>query len=199
MIFFQMAKCGYTQVDLEKLLNQKKTLPDNWVSIITGQAEWNVTNSAFIGNKSRKIYSSNPNGTTALITITYQFSLKNVSKSPFFVDTAKRLSVVYFPNKGTFYTGYDIIVDGRPVVLKFPFHVYYLDSTYMVLEHLDGVNFDYDTGKILSDEELKKRMAENREKSKNQPGNYDVADSKKNGSKKSEEGVRLVELLSIKN
>jgi len=195
ILFFPIAKCGYTQVDLEKLLNQKKVLPANWVSIITGQADWNVTNSVPIGNKSRKIYPSIP----ALLTITYQFSLTNISKSPFFVDTTKTLSVVYFPNEGTFYTSYTIMLDGKLFTLKFPFQVYYLDSTYMALEHLDEIHFDYDSGKILSDEELEKKMAENREKSKNQPGSYDVSDSKKGKIKQSEEGVRLVELLSIKN
>ena len=207
ILFFQIAKCGYTQVDLEKLLNQKKVLPANWVSIITAPTEWNVTNSVLIGNKSRKIHPSNPHGNPALIIIAYQFSLKNVSKSPFFVvskssffvDTLKTLSVVYFPNEGTFYTSYTIMLDGKPFTSKFPFQAYYLDSTYMALEHLDQIHFDYDSGKILSDEELEKRMAENREKSKNQPGSYDVTDSKKGRIKKSEEGVRLVELLSIKN
>ena len=199
MLFFQIARCGYTQVDLEKLLNQKKVLPANWVSIITAPTEWNVTNSVLIGNKSRKIHPSNPHGNPALIIITYQFSLTKVSKSPFFVDTTKTLSVVYFPNEGTFYTSYTIMLDGKLFTLKFPFQVYYLDSTYMALEHLDEIHFDYDSGKILSDEELEKKMAENREKSKNQPGSYDVSDSKKGKIKQSEEGVRLVELLSIKN
>ncbi len=194
-LYFILSREAYTQVTLENLLTQKKVLPANWVSIITGQAEWNVTNSVPIGNKSRKIYPSIP----ALIIMTYQFSLTNVSKSPFFVDTTKTLSVVYFPNEGTFYTSYTIMLDGKPFTSKLPFQVYYLDSTYMALEHLDQVHFDYETGKILSDEELEKRMAENREKSKNQPGNYDVSDSKKGRIKKSEEGVRLVELLSIKN
>ena len=194
-LYFILSKEVYTQVRLENLLTQKKVLPVNWVNIITSQAKWNVTNSVPIGNKSRKIYPSIP----ALITITYQFSVTNISKSPFFVDTTKTLSVVYFPNEGTFYTSYTIMLDGKPFTLKFPFQVYYLDSTYMALEHLDEIHFDYDSGKILSDEELEKRMAENREKSKNQPGNYDVTDSKKGRTKKSEEGVRLVELLSIKN
>jgi len=194
-LYFILSKEVYTQVRLENLLTQKKVLPVNWVNIITSQAKWNVTNSVPIGNNSRKIYPSIP----ALITITYQFSLTNISKSPFFVDTTKTLSVVYFPNEGTFYTSYTIMLEGKPFTLKFPFQVYYLDSTYMALEHLDEIHFDYDSGKILSDEELEKRMAENREKSKNQPGNYDVTDSKKGRTKKSEEGVRLVELLSIKN
>jgi len=194
-LYFILSKEVYTQVRLENLLTQKKVLPVNWVNIITSQAKWNVTNSVPIGNNSRKIYPSIP----ALITIAYQFSLTNISKSPFFVDTTKTLSVVYFPNEGTFYTSYTIMLEGKPFTLKFPFQVYYLDSTYMALEHLDEIHFDYDSGKILSDEELEKRMAENREKSKNQPGNYDVTDSKKGRTKKSEEGVRLVELLSIKN
>ena len=194
-LYFILSKEVYTQVRLENLLTQKKVLPVNWVNIITSQAKWNVTNSVPIGNNSRKIYPSIP----ALITITYQFSLTNISKSPFFVDTTKTLSVVYFPNEGTFYTSYTIMLEGKPFTLKFPFQVYYLDSTYMALEHLDEIHFDYDSGKILSDEELEKRMAENREKSKNQPGSYDVSDSKKGKIKQSEEGVRLVELLSIKN
>ena len=206
-LYFILSREAHTEVTLDNLLTQKKVLPVNWVSIITGQTEWNVTNSVLIGNRSRKIYPSNPHGNPALIIITYQFSLKNVSKSPFFVvskspffvDTLKTLSVVYFPNEGTFYTSYTIMLDGKPFTSKFPFQVYYLDSTYMALEHLDQVHFDYDSGKILSDEELEKRMAETREKSKNQPGNYDVSDSKKGRTKKSEEGVRLVELLSIKN
>jgi hypothetical protein len=196
---FILSREAYTQATLENLLTQKKVLPVNWVNIITSQAEWNVTNSVPIGNNSRKIYPSILHGNPALITITYQFSLTKVSKSPFFVDTTKTLSVVYFPKEGTFYTSYTIMLDGKPFTLKFPFQVYYLDSTYMALEHLDEIHFDYDSGKILSDEELEKRMAENREKSKNQPGSYDVSDSKKKRSKKSEEGVRLVELLSIKN
>lgn len=198
-LYFILSSEAYTQVTLENLLTQKKVLPVNWVNIITGQAEWNVTNSVPIGNKSRKIYPSILHGNPALIKITYQFSLTKVSKSPFFVDTTKTLSAVYFPNEGTFYTSYTIMLEGKPFTSRLPFQVYYLDSTYMALEHLDQVYFDYDTGKILSDEELEKRMAENREKSKNQPGNYDVSDSKKGRIKKSEEGVRLVELLSIKN
>ena len=200
ILFFQIAKCGHTQVDLEKLLNQKKALPSDWITILTIQSKWNIIDWTFIGERSRKIYPPNEawkSGDSQ--TYIYQFTTLNISKFPFIVDSINTLPVVYFPGEGTFYTSYTIMLDGKPFVIKYPYQIFYLDSDTLALEHLDQNHFDYNTGKILSDEELQRRLAETQRQMKNQPGNYDVTDKSKKRGKNAKEGLRIIELLSIKN
>lgn len=195
IILFCCQFCLYSlgQTDLEKILDQKRSVPENWVAMISAASKWNVTDWTLIGDQSRKAYPPNAalkgNATKAP---TYQFTVSNVSKFPFIVDSLNTLPAVYFSAEGTFYIVHTIIIEKKAIDLKYPFKVHYLDSTKMVLEHLNDILFDYDTGKTLSKEELKKKMSE---RSKNPPGSYDVLDkSKKRG--KPEEELRIVELLS---
>jgi len=200
ILFFQIVKCGYTQVDLEKLLNQKKALPSDWVNILTIQSKWNIIDGIFIGDRSRKFYlHDEPWWLGDSQTHIYQFTTLNVSKFPFIIDSINTLPVVYFPGEGTFYTSYTIMLDGKPFILKHPYQVFYLDSETLALEHLDKNHFDYNSGKILSGEELQRRRSETQKQMKNQPGNYDVTDKSKKRSKNAKEGLRIIEFLSIKN
>jgi hypothetical protein len=186
LVFF-----SYSQTDLEKLLSQKQSLPNDWISLITKQPKWNVADWTMIGDQSRKVYPPNAAWKENAKASTYQFTVSNVSKFPFIADSLNTLPAVYFSEEGTFYIVHTIIIEKKTIELKYPFKVHYLDSTKVVLEHLNDILFDFDTGKTLSKEELKKKMSE---RSKNPPGSYDVIDkSKKRG--KSEEEVRMVELL----
>ena len=91
------------QTDLEKILDQKSSIPENWVAMISAASKWNVTDWTLIGDQSRKVYPPNAawkeNDTKAH---TYQFTASNVSKFPFIVDSLSTLPAVYFSGEGTF-------------------------------------------------------------------------------------------------
>ena len=92
------------------------------------------------------------------------------------------LPAIYFLNEGTFCISHTLMIGGKPFIRKYPFKICYLDSTKLVLETLNQEHFDYETGKILSDEELQRSLSQTQKRMKNQPGNYDVMDkSKKKG------------------
>jgi len=200
VIFFylQFYLPGFSQTDLEKILSQERSIPENWVTIISSQPKWNIIDWTFIGDQTRKVYLSNSAGKSDEQATVYQFRSNNVSKFPSLIDTTNTLPAVYFPNQETFYITHTILLDNKPFIVKYPFRVYYLDSTKLALEHLDQAHFEYETGKILTKEESEKKNLDNQNKRKDQPGKYDVTDrSIKKG--KSEEGLRIVELLSTVN
>lgn len=197
-VYLQLHLPGFSQTDLEKILSQERSIPENWVTIISSRSKWNISDWAFIGDRTRKFYLSNSAWKVQEKGATYQFRSNNVSKFPFLIDTINTLPAVYFPNEGTFFITHTILLDNKPFIAKYPFRIYYLDSTKLALEHLDLAHFDYETGKILTKEELEKKIIDNQNKRKDQPGNYDVTDkSKKKG--KGEEELRIVELLSAAN
>jgi len=196
LFLISLSISALSQVALEKILTEKKSVPGNWVDVISRNDTWKVIDFTYIGDRSRKVYPF-PNSNKLNNLVTYKFSNDSITKNPWLVNKFQTLPITYFPNENTFFINYTIDLNGKPFVERLPFQVYYLDSSNLIIEHLNISLFDYDTGKILSDEEYQKKMNEKSKEVINRPGKYYVSDKVKIKNK-SQESVRMVELLSLK-
>ena len=199
LLFFHSVICVSAQIDIEKTVTQNQTIPVNWVDIITKGATWKVKTTIWIGNKSRKVYREHDaDNLENSVPITYQFLSGFLTKMPMLIDTFETLPITYFPSENTFYFSYTLNSGDKSVIQKFPFKVLFLDSAFMVIEHLELTHFNYDIGKVLSDEEFAKANVKNYENIKYNSVSYDVVDKPKKRTQKYKEGLRPVELLSLK-
>jgi len=134
-----------SQLDIKKVVAEKKPVPSNWVEIINSKASWTLIKEGSLSKEKVKSLK--------------QANYKKIIKDTLFDRTNKR--ILYYPAYNTFYTGnhFDEYWDmGVSVVSQ----VLYVDSSWLIIKKVPFFLFDKDSGKILSVAEVNAIWNENR-------------------------------------
>lgn len=75
----------------------------------------------------------------------------------------------YFINENTFNFRPEIVSKNDSAILSNPYKIRFIDSTYLIIEPINLMYFDFVTGRILTEQEYQKKKTDIENSRKNKP------------------------------
>jgi hypothetical protein len=164
LVLFLPYNIAIAQISEKKILLSHYSIPSHWKDTLIKMTKWKPVGYAFLKNNKIKDYSKNKNSKTKS---EIYFQEDTLTIIPFISislrkpknDTTRKANITYFETEKTFcYTTLTLLNDSSISKNYYPFQILYLKDSFLIYNSLDPGYFDYTTGKILSEKEVKERM-----------------------------------------
>ena len=127
-------------------------VPSNWNVQLINSLKWALVKTVVFDADKTKTYTDRNSSN-----LFYKFFDTSFYTFLNLQDTTK-YKIHYFPSENTFYFRSSPNSKFQNIASSYPYKLRYLDSIYLILEPIDLMQFDFETGKILNEQEYQKKI-----------------------------------------